>query len=362
MELLFLLLNSILFIVFMTLGYLVLHWIRRVYNKLKTPGYGKDLSETEYSKIEALAGKVWDDVLTTKYPSHYYVLGNGIVLFLVSALLSVGAYWLFYQNIRHKILDRIPENAEYMFARTDFSFAGVLALPAGLMLATVLLVLVAKRDPLIKRFLVYEQGWGQLVPGQREPEDFCEDILHLHYGEAIDLDSPDFDVEALLSKIFHRSDGIIYALTVLFVGLFAVFFRFDLYWYEWQGDNMFVKNGYFSTTETSFNVAEISRIDRICRITKSKKTKAHFEFWIIGPDGEKFDLGHEPWARVQPIAEYGFKNPNLYSTPVEIKKAGAVRKPKSMESCIIFLAHEYDTQDAKMLSKIYETNVPATGT
>ncbi|WP_026941546.1 hypothetical protein [Hellea balneolensis] len=359
MESLIIFLKPMLIIVFVGITYIVLSWVRLGYNKLKTPGYGKNLSDEEYSRIETVAQKIWHDVLKTEYPHYYKIIGHNTFVCIASAGISVGAYWVLFQFLRHKVLERIPENADYVFARTDFLFAGVLAIPAGLMIATVICMVVAKRNPLFRRFLVYEQGWGQLIPGQRDPEDFCEDILHLYYRKEIDLDIQDSEVEATLSKIFKRPNGKIRALTAFFIALFAVFFTFDLYWYEWQSGNKFVKNKYFTTSEISFNFEDIERIDRICRITKNKKIKAHLEYLVIGPDGAKFDLGHEPWDRVRPLADYAFFHPKLYANALEIKKAPVLNKQKeNVETCIKFLAHEYDEFTANMLNQIYEIDIP----
>mgnify|MGYP000678147641 CR=1 FL=1 len=142
--------------------------------------------------------------------------------------------------------------------------------------------------------------------------------------------------------------------------MFAVFFRFDLYSYEWQNGQEFVKNPYFSTNEVSFNFDGISKINRKCRITVGKdgEIKSHFEYWVIGPDKTKFDLGHEPWKRVYPIDDYARKKPSLYSEPVEILLAPVLPKEqKSMETCTTHLKHEYDSMTAILLSKIYNFDV-----
>ncbi len=363
MEILIFFLKPILCLVFMVISYFVLDWMRIAYNKIKTPGYGRELSAEQYSKIESKARVIWDDVLETKYPEQYRIFGNSTLLFIASTAVSVGLYWLFYKIFRHKILERIPENSDYVFARIDFSFAGVLAVPAGLMIATVIYIIVAKRNPLFKRFLVYELGWGQLIPGERTPEDICEDILHLHYRKEIDLNAQNGDVEDILTKIFSRPNKKIFGLAAFFVAIFVIFFRFDLYWYEWQADGKFVKNPYLSTTEVSFEVSDITQIERSCRITGGKKTKAHFEYTIVGPNGNKFDLGHEPWPRVKPIAEFARIKPVLYQSDVSILKAPAVYgEPENMETCIKYLTHEYDQKTAMMLSEIYETGIPIGGT
>lgn len=363
MKILILILKPILYLVLMVISYFVLDWMRIAYNKIKTPGYGRELSAEQYSKIESNVRVIWDDVLETKYPEHYRIFGNSTILFIASTAVSVGLYWLLYKLIRHKILERIPENPDYVFARTDFSFAGVLAVPAGLMIATVIYIIIAKRNPLFKRFLVYELGWGQLIPGERTPEDLCEDILHLHYRNEVDLNAQCGDVEDILTKIFSRPNKKVFGLAAFFVAIFVIFFRFDLYWYEWQADRKFVKNPYLSTTEISYEVSDITQIERSCRITGGEKTKAHFEYTIVGPNGTKFDLGHEPWTRVKPIAEFARTKPVLYQSDVSILKAPAVYgEPETMETCIKYLTHEYDRQTAMMLSEIYETGIPIGGT
>ena len=234
MEILILILKPIFYLVFMVISYFVLGWMRIAYNKIKIPGYGRKLSAEQYSKIESKARVIWDDVLETKYPEHYRIFGNSTLLFIASTAISVGLYWLLYKLIRHKILERVPENSDYVFARTDFSFAGILAVPACLMVATVIYIIIAKKNPLFKRFLVYELGWGQLIPGERTPDNVCEDILHLHYRNEIDLDAREVDVDSKLTKIFNRPNKKIIGLAAFFVATFAIFFRFDLYWYEWQ--------------------------------------------------------------------------------------------------------------------------------
>lgn len=359
METLILLLKPFIIIIFVGIFYVSLSWMRLAYNKLKTPGYGRELSDNEYSKIEGIAKEIWHDLLNTEYPHHYKILGNNTFLFIASAGVSVGVYWLLFQFLRHKILERIPENADYVFARTDFLFAGVLAIPAGLMVATVICIVVAKRNPLFKKFLIYEQGWGLLIPSSREPEDFCEDILHLYYQKEIDLNAQYSEVDVVLSKIFKGPNRKVKALTAFFVSLFAVFFTFDLYWYEWQAGTKFVKNKYFSTSEISFSFDDIKRIDRICRITKNNKIKAHLEYWVIGPDDITFDLGHEPWDRVRPIADHAHFHPELYTNPLKIKKAKILHKEKeNINTCINFLAHQYDEYTANMLTQIYEIDIP----
>ncbi len=355
-------LKPILYLVFMGISYFALDWMRTAYNKIKTPGYGRELSAEQYSKIQSKARVIWDDVLETEYPDQYKIFGNNTLVFIVSTAITVGLYWLLYQILRHKILDRIPETSDYVFARTDFSFAGVLAVPAGLMIATVIYIIVAKRNPLFKRFLVYQLGWGQLIPGERTSLDICEDILHLHYRNEIDINAQGGDVEDIVTKIFNRPNKKVFGLAAFFVAIFVIFFRFDLYWYEWQADGKFVKNPYLSTTEVSFEVSDITQIERSCRITSGKKTKAHFEYAIIGPNGTKFDLGHEPWTRVKPIADFARTKPALYQSDVTILKAPAVHgEPETMETCIKYLTHRYDRQTAMMLSEIYETAVPIGG-
>lgn len=320
-------------------------FIRYRLNRLRHKDYGREFSEQEYNKISGIASSVAAQGKYGEYPLSFKVIYYAALplLILCIGLTGYAVGWI-YTHFRAQLISEFPAVIYDIHANITFPASALIGGVTGMFLWGVIYIIMGRHSESLRTYLVHK-GWGGITGDGRSWYDYTDEVAHLVYTKNLTLDNSPASNRAVISHIFERSSQKWLFCTSFMCVITAFFLYLDIHHYSWidRQKNQVVQNPYFSLTETRYGPEDVTGVIKTCEIASYERPVAHLEYIIIGPTGQKLNLGHEPWD-ILPFIK-AVEESQTIPTETEIDIALALNDlPKTKETCLAHLKHEYDPE------------------